>query len=145
MKSLHTKLNEALEQMTSKQRDKFYESRKSGAPIEVQVNCAEAILAGKVKESLTPITKHNGVADNGGDWFTESARRGAITEKADPYAAADEIMFKSMNLSESDVRKLKNLPPVGVNLTPTQLREFRLMRSYRISEADAVRLALKVE
>jgi hypothetical protein len=47
-----------------KQRDKFYEPRKSGDPVEAQLNCAEAILAGKVKESA-PVTKHNGVTDNG--------------------------------------------------------------------------------
>ena len=131
MKSLYIVLSEALEKMTSKQRDKFYESRKSGSPIEVQVNCAEAILAGKVKESA-PITKHNGAGDNGGELFTESA----ITETADPY--------RGLGFSESDLRRLNGLPPVGENLTASQLREFRFLRSIRLSEADALKGAKKV-
>lgn len=141
MKSLHTKLNEALEKMTSKQRDKFYESRKSGDPVEVQVNCAEAILAGKVKESRDPIRKHNGASDNG-ESFTESARSG-ITETA--FSKGDEVLFRSIGISEAESRRLRGLPPAGETLTPSQLREFRFLRSIRLSEADALRLALKVQ
>jgi hypothetical protein len=131
MLSLEAKLNEALEKMTSKQRDKFYESRKSGSPIEIQLNCAEAVLAGKVKESAR-ITKHNGASDNGR--ITESA---AITETAyDP-------LYKGLGISETDQRKLAGLPSDGTKLTPAQLREYRFGLSIRLSESDALRLALK--
>jgi hypothetical protein len=140
MLSLEAKLNEALEKMTSKQRDKFYESRKSGSPIEVQLNCAEAVLAGKVKESA-PVRKHNGVNDNGGTEFRESA---GITEPADIFAKGDGLLYKGLGISEGDQRRLMELPPVGTNLTPTQLREFRFLRGINLSEADAVRGALRI-
>jgi hypothetical protein len=139
MLSLEAKLNEALEKMTSKQRDKFYESRKSGSAIEVQLNCAEAVLAGKVKESA-PVRKHNGAGDNGREVFTESA---TITE-TDVIPTGDAAWWRGFGLSENDQRKLANLPPVGTNLTPNQLREYRLLKSIRLSEADAVRGARKV-
>jgi hypothetical protein len=137
MRSLEAKLNEALEKMTSKQRDKFYESRKSGSPIEVQLNCADAVLAGKVKESA-PVRKHNGAGDNGR--ITESAN---ITE-TDVIPTGDAAWWRGFGLSENDQRKLAGLPPVGTNLTPNQLREYRLLKSIRLSEADAVRGAQKV-
>jgi hypothetical protein len=119
--------------------------------IEALLNCAEAVLAGTVKnESAAPIAKHNGASDNGNvtEW-RESARNPAINavdlKEAECRATSDEIMYKSMNLSEADTRKLRNLPPVGSpNLTATQLREYRLMRTFRIAEADALKLALKV-
>jgi hypothetical protein len=141
MKSLHTKLNEALEKMTSKQRDKFFESRKSGSAVEVQLNCAQAILDGKVKESA-PITKHNGVGDNGHESFTESARQGAMTETIIPKS--DAALYKGLGISEADQRRLMGLPPAGTNLTATQLREYRFLRSINLSEADALRGAQKV-
>lgn len=140
MKNLYVRLNEALEKMTSKQRDKFYESRSNGAPVEVQLNAAEAILSGKVKESA-PVRKHNGAGDNGHVLFTESDG-GRITETP---SKGDEVLFKHLSISESDQRKLNNLPPVGSpNLTPTQLREYRFLRSIRLSESDALKGAQKV-
>ena len=143
MKSLHTKLSEALEKMTSKQRDKFYESRKSSDPIEVQVNCAEAILAGKVKEAAHTITKHNGAGDNGGEVFTESGN--SETSQAKKFVErSNAILRKGLGLSEADCRRLDGLPPVDANLTPTQLREYRWCRTCNISEADSLRLARKV-
>lgn len=139
MKSLHTKLNEALEKMTSKQRDKFFESRKNGAAVEVQLNCAEAILAGKIKESA-PIVRHNGAADNGRvTEFSESAANLTEVEKL------LDRQYDVMGLSEAERRSLRNLPPVGSpELTPAQLREYRWGRSIRLSEADSLKLALKV-
>lgn len=140
MKSLHTQLNEALEKMTSKQRDKFFESRKNGSPVEVQLNCAQAILGGKVKESA-PIVKHNGAGDNGRQVFTESDH-GSLTETA--FAKGDAVLFKSLGISENDQRRLRGLPPAGESLTPSQLREFRFLRSIHISESDALKGARKV-
>jgi hypothetical protein len=138
MLSLEAKLNEALEKMTSKQRDKFYESRKSGSAIEVQLNCAEAVLAGKVKESA-PVRKHNGAGDNGREVFTESA---TITETV--FVKGDLALFTGLGISEADQRKLAGLPSDGTKLTPTQLREFRFLRGINLSEADAVRGALRI-
>lgn len=139
MKSLHARLSEVLEKLTSKQRDKFYESRKSGDPIEVQVNCAEAILAGKVKES-NPITKHNGAGDNGRvTEFTESGNS-RITETA----KSDAILYKGLGISEADQRRLNGLPPAGESLTANQLREYRFLRSIRLSESDALKGARRV-
>lgn len=138
MKSLHIKLNEALEKMTSKQRDKFYASRKSGSAVEVQLNCAEAVLAGKVKEAA-PVTKNNGAVDNG-TLITESA----LTETAEPSTKGEEALFKALGFTEAEQRKLKGLPESGTNLTASQLREYRFLRSIRLSESDALKGALRV-
>lgn len=143
MKSLHAKLSELLEKMTPQLREKFYKNRRAGSPIETQVNCAEAILRhpnGDTRESA-PITKHNGAGDNGRvSEFTESGN-GALSVTA----KSDEILFKSLGFSEADQRTLKNLPPVGSpTLTASQLREYRWGRSIRLSESDALKLALKV-
>jgi len=144
MKSLHAKLNETIEKMTSKQRDKFYESRKNGSPVEVQLNCAEQILAGKVKESSAPITKNNGAGDNGrSELFRESVTLTTEQLKESEFRERGETaLFKSLGISDADRRRLKGLPPE--TLTSGQLREWRFLRSIHIGEADALRLAKKV-
>jgi hypothetical protein len=146
MKSIYQTLGEVTEQLADAGKFKQYvEASKSCTTIESKIACAESILKTVVKKTAVKeavTKKNNGAADNGGELITESGGS-RITETA--FAKTDELLYAAMNLSESDKRKLKNLPPVGSpNLTSTQLREYRLMRSYRIGEADSVRLALKV-
>ena len=145
MKSLNATLNEAIEKMTPKQRDKFYQSRKVSDAVEVQLNCAERIVAGTVKETA-PITKRNGAGDNGREVFTESTIALSTREfKEVERQRSDDVLFEALRYSETDKRKLRNLPPVGSpNLTANQLREYRFFRDIRFSEADALKAALLV-
>jgi hypothetical protein len=143
-KSLEVRLNEGLEKLKATSPDKFNETwgkmHQDGISfrIDKQVEVVEDAVRG-LKESRPRIDRKNGA-----EVITESAVSQNLSEAEQFREKSDELMYDAMNLSEADRRKLKNLPPVGVNLTSTQLREFRLMRSYRINESDAVRLALKV-
>jgi hypothetical protein len=56
MISLYTKLNTLLAEMNDKQKANFASKRKRTHPIETQVNIAESVLHGEVKESLREST-----------------------------------------------------------------------------------------
>lgn len=137
MESLVAKLGRLTEQLADGGKFATYrEASKTCTSLESKINCCEKILGQKVTESRGPITKNNGRGHNGGQLFTESDNN-PITETADPY--------RGLGFSESDLRKLNNLPPVGSpNLTATQLREYRWARSIRLNESDSLKLALKV-
>lgn len=147
MKSLHTKLNEALEKMTSKQRDKFFESRKSGDPVEVQVNCAEAILAGKVKES-TPARKNNGATENFVEGSPFNEGRNGVTEnntQKDVCAKGDKVLadglLKLGKITEAEHAQMVGAKPQGYEkLSEQQRKDFDFCRLIGISESDAFRL-----
>lgn len=145
MKSLAQKLGELTEKIADKGKWSAYvEAVKNCTSLEAKINAAESVLRTikEVSESRGPITKHNGVADNGHESFTESARRGAMTETTIP--TGDAALYKGLGISEADQRRLNGLPPAGESLTPSQLREFRFLRSIRLSEADALKGARKV-
>jgi len=142
MKSMHVRLAESIDKMSKAQRDKYYESKPKGATVETLVNCAEAVLAGKVKESGAA-PKHNGRSDNGGELFTESTTNTPITEQA--FAKGDELLMTALGIGLDDQRRLRGLPPASAgNLSAAQLREYRFLRSIRLSESDSVKGALKV-
>ena len=142
MKSIYQRLGEAVEKLTDAGKFKTYrEASKDCASVEAQLNCAERLLGAPVKESKPPAKKNNGAGDNG-TLLTESAR--TISEKVDPFAKADGIMYKGLGISEADQRRLKGLPPAGESLTPSQLREFRFLRSINLSESDALKGAKRV-
>jgi len=142
MKDIYTQYNVVLAEVDEAgKRQQFDERSAHLTSVEAKLNCARFVLGVKaVKESTARITKKNG----GAEWFTESAGSQNLSEAKQLREKSDEVLYKGMGLNEADKRKLKNLPPVGVTLTSTQLREFRHLRSYRINEVDAVRLALKV-
>jgi hypothetical protein len=138
-KSIYTILSESIDKMTKQQRDTYYANKPKGASVETLINCAQAVLAGKVVSEAAPIVKHNGASDNGTE-FRESAG-GQITET---ITKSDAVLYKSLGISESDQRRLMGLPGENVKLTPNQLREYRFLRSIRLGEADALKGALKV-
>lgn len=142
MKSIYQRLGEVTEQLAEVGKfTKYVEESANCKSIESKINCAERILKTEVSESKPPIIKHNGAGDNGrGTEFRESA--GTIGETA--FAKADEVLFKALGFSETDQRRLKGLPPAGESLTPSQLREFRFLRSIKLSEADALAGAKRV-
>jgi hypothetical protein len=150
MKSLYTQLAESVDKMTPKQRDKWYESRKANTPIEVQLNCAEAILSGKVKESAPNVKKNNGAGDNGrGEELRESSpitevdnRESRLCKIEKRNAAETRALLKrpqktakQLGLTESEYQKFSNLIRVG----RTEI-EALLLCSNRVSrEFDAAR------
>ena len=138
MESLEGKLGRLTEQLTDKGVFKKYtEASANCKSLESKVACAESVLRTEVKETRSPITKHNGAGDNGR--ITESD---TITETE--FGKGDAALYKGLGISEADQRKLAGLPSDGTKLTPTQLREFRFLRSINLSEADAVRGALRI-
>jgi hypothetical protein len=148
MKSLYIKLTETLDQMNSKQRDKFFEARAKGSPIEVQVNAAEAILSGRVKES-TPITKHNGASQNfvEGSPFNEGRNVNNQPKRyKDPYAKGDQLLLESLrktgDITEAEFQKLTGKPAEYDNLTEVQKKSFDFAKSIGIKERDALNLAM---
>jgi hypothetical protein len=138
MESLEGKLGRLTEQLTDAGKWSAYtEASKKCNSLESKIACAESVLRTVVKETRGPITKHNGAGDNGR--ITESA---AITETE--IGKGDAALYKGLGISETDQRKLAGLPSDGTKLTPTQLREFRFLRGINLSEADAVRGALRI-
>jgi hypothetical protein len=139
MKSIYQRLGEATEKLADLGKFKQYtEAVKNATSVEAKLNAAERILAEPVKEA-EPITKNNGRQHNGGELFTESAV--GMTET---IRTGDAALYNGLGISEAEQRKLAGLPPVGTKLTSNQLREFRFLRSIKLSEADALRGALKV-
>ena len=137
MKSIYQRLGEATEKLADLGKFKQYtEATKNCTSVEQKLHAAEKLLAAPVKEG-EPITKHNGAGDNGR--ITESD---TITET--DLGKGDATLYNGLGIPEGDQRRLMGLPPVGTKLTPTQLREFRFLRSIKLSEADALRGALKI-
>jgi hypothetical protein len=154
MKSIEIKFNEALAALDKAgKRAKFEEKKKAGSPIEVQLNCAEAIL----KESRI-IPKHNGADDNfveGSPFNNEhSFSEGYVAEadNKDVFGEGDRILMESMNypphhplagqrITEADKRKLTGgLPAEVAKLSEAKQRTYKEARMFGISEADAFRL-----
>jgi hypothetical protein len=143
------KLNESLGTLIKRMNDSQYrvfsEARRKvpNATHEIQCNIAEQALSGELQTQEAAkrvVAKHNGAAS----WFTESAHGDSFTEN-DPFAKADALIAESLGLSEADQRRLKGLPSCGTKLTPAQLREWRFLRSIRLSESDALKGALLIK
>lgn len=146
MKSIEVKFNEAIESLKKANKlDKFREMvpMGSGSTIEVQLNCAEAILSGKVQEAEAArrtVRKHNGAADNGHETFTESAWS-EYAEATDPRQAEVKSTML-LGFSEAEARRGLGLPPKEiVALGRHAVAEYVSAKRLRFSEADAVRLA----
>ncbi|HKV79771.1 MAG TPA: hypothetical protein VJP02_16600 [Candidatus Sulfotelmatobacter sp.] len=140
MESLFGKLGRLVETLTDKGKFKEYrEASKSCTLVESKIACAESCLR-TISESRGPISKHNGAGDNRVTEFRESAG-GQITET---ISKADQTLYASLGISEADQRRVNGLPPAGANLTPSQLRGYRFLRSIKLSENDSLRGALKV-
>ena len=152
MKSIEVKFNEALAALDKAgKRAKFNEKKKAGSPIEVQLNCAEAIL----KESRI-IPKHNGADDNfveGSPFnnehsFSEGYVAEADSTRKDIFAEGDRVLMESLThpitkqrITEADKRKLTGgLPAEVAALSEAKQRTYREARMFGISEADAFRL-----
>ena len=157
MKSLHARLNEAIEQMQPSQRTKFYESRVKGSPVEVQLNCAEAILAGKVKKQSAPITKNNGAGDNyveGNPFgrtveeFREGSNNSPDAAKLEQFQERQFNSYVKSGMSMSEASALSGWKPFDpanrANLTEVeklQQRQFNAYRKNGMSESEASALS----
>jgi hypothetical protein len=150
MKSIEIQLNEALQALDKAgKRQKFEEKKRAGSPIEVQLNCAEAIL----RESRI-IRKHNGADEkfvegspfNGEHSFSE----GYVAEanNKDIFGEGERILMESLThpitkqrITEADKRKLTGgLPAEVAALSEAKQRTYKEARMFGISEADAFRL-----
>jgi hypothetical protein len=158
MKDVYTLFNEALAELRKSpaKEKKFRSLVPLGAKVavEVQLNCANEILAGKVTESTTPITKHNGASEN----FTEGSplnegRSQIITEtsntRKDIFAKGDAIMieaeFKRGKITAEQRRvALGGKPAEYANLTERQKKEFDGARMLNFNESDSLVLARMV-
>jgi hypothetical protein len=145
MKSIEVKFSEACEALKKANKfDKFREACPIGSTIEAQLNCAEAVLSGKVQEAEAAkryVVKHNGASDNG-HLFTESA---GMELSADEVTALNNIeaQIKSTmilsRISEADARRVLGLPPVEiVKLGRHAVADYSAARSLGFSEADAI-------
>ncbi|HKV79752.1 MAG TPA: hypothetical protein VJP02_16500 [Candidatus Sulfotelmatobacter sp.] len=136
MISLEQKLGALTEQIADKAKWSAYkEASKNCKSLESKIAAAESVLR-TIKESRPNVTKNNGRVTE----FTESAG-GQITET---ISKADQTLYAGLGISEADQRRINGLPPAGANLTATQLREYRWLRSVRLSENDSLRGAQKV-
>jgi hypothetical protein len=146
MKDVYTKLNEAIDSLRKAGKlDKYREivPITAGTPVEVQLNCAEAILKGDVKEAQRTITKHNGAADNGRvTELRESAGNGGelenAKEKMSHYRESVVKIGKRLGFSEVQLRQLENVPLDGTKLNERQLREYRFAKQIGLTEAEAL-------
>jgi len=153
MKDIYTLFNEALAELRKSpaKEKKFRSLVPLGAKtsVEVQLNCANEVLAGKVTES-TPITKHNGAVES----FVEGSplnegRSQVITEtntRKDIFAKGDAIMieadFQRGKITAEQKRVLLGGKPAEyTNLSERQKKEFDGARLLNISEADSMVLA----
>lgn len=136
MISIHTRFHEAIGKLTPKQWGQFKTWREGagGYPkvsVETQLNAINSILSGETRES-TPIVKNNGVRDNHGTLFTESATNDGVGDVPDTLAKAHklcETYIKLHRLSEADARKVVGLPAAkreATGLTEAQYRTFEL-------------------
>lgn len=153
MKSIEQKFNEALDELRKKGKlNKFNEifpydpTGNSLKPsIEVQLNCAEALLSGKVEEAERAkryVRKHNGAADNGHETFTESAWSEYQESTNDPREAQVKSYMATSRISEADARKVLGLPPKEiVVLGAHAVAEYHSAKRMRFCEADCIRLA----
>src|SRR5438270_1154448 len=82
MKSMDTILAESIEEMDAFQKDQFWKKRKSGMPIEAQVNLAKEVLLTESRR----ITRNNG----GTRQITEAERSESVMQEADA------ILFKGL-------------------------------------------------
>jgi hypothetical protein len=141
MKSLYTKLSEAIDKMTKVQRDKFYESKPKGSAIEPILNCAEQILAGKVKEAAPVVRKHNGAGDNG-ELLTEGANSWYSEQSADPREAQVRNYMLTCKITEAEARRVLNLPPKAVAEKGRKAcADYAFAKSIGMSEVNALAFA----
>jgi hypothetical protein len=118
MKSCETLIHESVGKLTPQQWEKFKQWRESaGKPTaEVQCHYLEDLLKTNISRESTPITKHNGRADNGGQEFREGGFDGYVEndEQSSPIVeeaySLCETYQKHHHLSEADARKVVGLP-----------------------------------
>jgi hypothetical protein len=142
MKSIETKFAEACDALRKANKfTKFREVCPIGSNIEAQLNCAEAVLTGKVEEAETArrtVRKHNGAGDNG-SWFAESANGGTFAEKSDPFAKADTLICESLGLSDADTRRVLGRAPAEIeSLGAAAVAEYKFCLGINLTEAQAI-------
>jgi hypothetical protein len=150
MKSCETLIHESVGKLTPQQWEKFKQWRESaGKPTaETQCHYLESVL----KENLqsTPITKHNGRADNGGQEFREGGFDDYVEndEQSSPIVEEAYKLLESYQkhhgLSEADARKVVGLPSHKRSELPAmEDSEWRLFESLCVAgraEKDAYSL-----
>jgi|ERR1700722_1259705 len=159
MKDIYQIFNEKLDELS-----KFPEKEKkfraivplgANVPVEVQVNCAEAVLKGKIEEAQRiVITKHNGRVENFDESNPMHRADGAPTSTTnnagtEARAKSDAALFKTMTvpetnrpLNEAQRRQLTGEQPAEyAALTSRQKSEYNFARAIGISESDSLKLA----
>lgn len=157
MKSVHTLLAEAHDALR-KDPAKMKQYRELvpitvGTPIEVLLNCANAILAGKITEARQNIVMHNGAAHNGhAQELRESAE--PLTEAISPGRTSLQAHLVAKGiLSESEASSLTRLrkgvdglgkpctyldPAIPAGLSESERTEFKFARAIGFNEAQAL-------
>ncbi len=100
-----------------------------------------------IKETVAPINKHNGVADNGGEEFRESAS--AANSRKDRFAGGDAILLEHMTdpitkqpITEEQKRKLRGDKPAAyASLTEQKKKDYDFARAIGLNESDSLRVA----
>jgi len=170
MKSLETRFAESMDALRKAGRMKQFDEKlkpiketaeASGkkVAIEVQLNCADAVLkdAGIVRESRPPIRMHNGAGDNFVEGnplgqkveeFRENSNSfspGFIKETTNIFAEGDKViadwMLQKGKITEAEHRKMTGQKPEAYEkLTEQQRKEFDFARAIGLNETDAFKL-----
>lgn len=147
MKSIEIRFSEAMDALKKAGRTKnFDEKAKSCTTIESKLACAEEVLkdAGVVRKESA--VKHNGAADNGHEYFTESSGNSFspgydkvtnLNESLDKITADGLLAVGA--ITEAQHRKLTGEKPKEYNqLSEQQQKDFDFCRAIGISEADSL-------
>lgn len=137
MKSMDTILAESIGEMDVFQKDQFWKQRKSGMPIEAQVNLAKEVLLTESRR----ITRNNG----GSRQLTEAERSESVMQEC------DRVLFEGMEKARSTAKGISQLVERGGeyrrkaegadDLTESQRQDLEFCRQLGMSEADALKVA----
>jgi hypothetical protein len=152
MKDIYTIFNEALDELSKspEKEKKFRLIVPLGAkvPVEVQVNCAEAVLKGKIEEAQRIVTtKHNGRLENFDESNPMHRADGAPTfttnnAGTEARAKSDANLYEALGLTVEEKNKLTGKHTNAYdNLTERQKSEYNFARAIGISESDSLKLA----
>jgi hypothetical protein len=143
MKDVYTLFNETLAEIRKSpaKEKKFRSLVPLGAkvPVEVQLNCAKEVLAGKVEEAQRTTTKHNGEADNATE-FQESAD--SFSEATDPREKQVAGYMAACAITEAEARSVLRLAPKEiVELGRQAVVDYEFGKACNLSEAQAIESA----